>query len=269
MSERLLLDRVTFGYGHTPVVREASFSLGQGDAVALVGPNGVGKSTLLSIASGTLRPQTGTVRWCGVDLAAMPRRERARRIALLPQVVQIPFAFSARELVALGRTPHLSIFGRESPADHAAIARNLEDADATALAERSVLELSGGERQRVLLAMTLAQEPELLLLDEPTAQLDMAHQVATLELVLSRCAREGTTVLAAIHDLNLASLFFERVLVLQRGRIVADGAPRSVLTVELVREVFSCEVVIVERPAGAVPLVALQRARARVLPGPN
>ncbi len=269
MTDGLALEHVTFDYGDTPVLREVSLSLRRGEAAALVGPNGVGKSTLLSIASGTLRPQTGTVRWGGVDLAAMPRRTRAQRVAQLPQVVQIPFAFSARELVALGRTPYLATFGRESAGDHAAIARNLADAGVAPLADRSVLELSGGERQRVLVAMTLAQDPELLLLDEPTAQLDLAHQVAALELVLERCAREGMTVLAAVHDLNLASLFFERVLVLRRGHIVADGAPRSVLTAELVREVFSCEVAIVERPAGGTPLVALQRAQARPTSEPS
>jgi iron complex transport system ATP-binding protein len=263
VTEGLALERISFGYGGMPVLREVSLSLRRGEAAALVGPNGVGKSTLLSIASGTLRPQTGTVRWGGVDLAAMPRRTRAQRVAQLPQVVQIPFAFSARELVALGRTPYLATFGRASAGDHAAIARNLSDAGVGPLADRSVLELSGGERQRVLLAMTLAQDPELLLLDEPTAQLDLAHQVAALELVQERCARGGVTVLAAVHDLNLASLFFERVLVLHRGQLVADGPPRSVLTADLVREVFSCEVTIVERPAGAVPLVALQRASAR------
>jgi iron complex transport system ATP-binding protein len=269
VTEGLVLERVSFGYGSTPVVRELSLSLHRGEAAALVGPNGVGKSTLLSLASGTLRPQAGVLRWGGVDLAAMPRRTRAQRVALLPQVVQIPFAFSARELVALGRTPYLATFGRASADDTAAIARNLSDAGVAPLADRSVLELSGGERQRVLLAMTLAQDPELLLLDEPTAQLDLANQVAALELVLDRCAGEAMTVLAAVHDLNLASLFFQRVLVLHRGHLVADGAPRSVLTVELVREVFSCEVAIVEQPAGAVPLVALKRAHARAPSEPS
>ena len=265
MSEGLTLERLTVGYGAAPVLREISVSLARGEAVALVGPNGVGKSTLLSIASGSLRPASGAARWCGLDLATMPRRERARRVALLPQVVRIPFAFSARELVALGRTPHLRSFGRMSANDHAVIARDLAEAGASDLAERSVLELSGGERQRVLLAMTLAQEPELLLLDEPTAQLDLAYQVAALELVLSRCARERMSVLAAVHDLNLAALFFERVLVLHQGRLVADGPPRVVLTAERVREVFSCEVVIVELSERGVPFVALQRAQGRAV----
>lgn len=255
----LEVDLVSFRYGAPPLLHDVSLHLRRGEAVALLGPNGAGKSTLLHLLSGTLRPRSGMVRWGGEDLVAMSRRTRARRVALVPQVFDVPFAFSCRELVALARTPYLPPFGGEGPEDRLAVARALEGTETAHLADRSVLELSGGERQRVLLALALAQEPELLLLDEFTAQLDVAHQIALLELVQSLCARSGLTVLATMHDLNLASLFFDRIVVLHQGRIVATGPPAAVLSRELIRDVYDCEAEILRHPAAGVPLVALSR----------
>jgi len=259
----LHVDQVAFRYGALPLLQDVSLELRRGEAVALLGPNGAGKSTLLHLLSGTLRPRSGAVHWGGEDLVAMSRRARARRIALVPQVFDVPFAFSCRELVALARTPYLPPFGREQHEDRLAVARALEGTETAHLADRSVLELSGGERQRVLLALALAQEPELLLLDEFTAQLDVAHQIALLELVLGLCARSGLTVLATMHDLNLASLFFERIIVLHEGRIVANGPPGAVLTRDLVRDVYGCDAEILSHPAAGVPLVALSRVTSR------
>ncbi len=261
MSDGLVVDRVTFGYGSVPLLSELSLVLRRGEAVALLGPNGAGKSTLLALASGTLRPRAGGVTWRGEDIHGLPRRRRAQRVTLLPQVVQMPFAFTCRELVALARTAYISPFGRESPRDRDAVERGLVATATAHLADRSVHELSGGERQRVLLAMALAQQPELLLLDEPTAQLDVTHQVAILRLALDLCAHEGVSLVVAIHDLNLAALFFERVAVLHERGIIAEGSPRAVLTPELIRSVYACDAAVVEHPAHRVPLVALKRPR--------
>lgn len=265
MSEGVRIDRLAFGYG-APLLRDVSLDLGRGEAVALLGPNGTGKTTLLHLLAGALRPQAGAVRWGGDDVAALSRRARARTIALVPQVFHVPFAFTCRELVALARTPYVPPFGRDTARDHAAVARALELTGTAHLQDRSVLELSGGERQRVILALALAQEPDLLLLDELTAQLDVAHQVALLEVVLGLSARAGLTVLAAMHDLNLAALFFPRVAVLHEGRIVADGPARAVLTRELVRRVYGCDAEILEHPVLGVPLVALTRPGASASP---
>ncbi len=260
MSEILLaIDDVHFAYGAAPVLRGASLQLDRGEAVALIGRNGAGKSTLLDVVSGTRAPQRGRVALGGRALAALPRRERARRVALVPQFVQLPFAFSVGELVALGRTPYLPPFGRENARDRDAVAAALSATETAHLAERSVLELSGGERQRALVALALAQEPELLLLDEPTAQLDVAHQLQVLELVLALCRARGLALVAAIHDLNLAALFFPRIAVLHGGRIVADGTARAVLRAPLLREVYGAAVDVVAHPRAPVPLIALAR----------
>ena len=259
MSDGLRAEHLSFAYGTRPVLRDVSLDVGRGEAVALLGANGSGKSTLLHLLSGTLAPDTGLARWGGEDIAFLARRVRAQRIALLPQVFQVSFAFTCRELVALARTPYIASFGHEGARDHAAVARALELTGTSALAERSVLELSGGERQRVLIALALAQEPELLLLDEPTAQLDAAHQVALLGLVLELARRSSLTVVATLHDLNLAALFFERIAVLHDGRIVADGAPSAVLTQDLVRRVYDAEAHILRHPTYDVPLVAFSR----------
>jgi iron complex transport system ATP-binding protein len=257
----LRFEDVSFAYGGRAVLDGAGFELPRAGMAALIGPNGAGKTTLLQLACRTLRPSGGRIELAGAELAAIPRLERARRIALVPQALPIPFAFTVRELVGLGRTPYLRALRGEQDSDRAAVARALELTGTAGLAERSVLELSGGERQRVILAMALAQEPELLLLDEPTANLDVAHQLAMLELVGRLNREQGLTVLAAIHDLNLAALFFERLLVLDRGRIRADGRPAEVLTAPLVEDVYGAPASVVDHPTEGVPLLALSRSR--------
>lgn len=257
MSARLRFDEVSFGYGPVAVLDRISFDLPAGSLAALIGPNGAGKTTLLSLASGTLRPQWGAVLLDSADLARVPAWARARRIAVVPQSLTIPFAFTVREVVALGRTPYLHPLRGERTADRAAIERALELTDMARFAQRCVHDLSGGERQRVILAIALAQEPELLLLDEPTANLDVAHQLAILELVRELNRTAGLTVLAAIHDLNLAALCFERILALGHGRIVADGPPREVISASLIQALYGQAVRVVDHPEAPVPLIAL------------
>lgn len=224
------LDHITYAYpGHTDrVLRDVSLGVAPGDMVALLGPNGAGKSTLLKLASGLLRPTTGRVLLDGAEVRTLPRAEVARRVAVVPQDFTIQFAYTVRQLVEMGRLPHTGSWGVLRSHDHAAVTAALQAADLTDLAGRVFNELSGGERQRVLVAMAVAQASGILLLDEPTAHLDIRHQVEVLELLRALNQQRRLTVLAALHDLNLAARYFPR-LVLFRHSIVADGPPTAVL----------------------------------------
>jgi iron complex transport system ATP-binding protein len=224
------------------VLRGLDLSVAAGEVLALLGPNGSGKTTLLRAIAGTLPRDAGRVALFGRDLAEWPRVALARRVAVLPQSLVLPDGFRVAELVEMGRAPHATRWFGSSVEDAAAVERALTDADALDLAERYADELSGGERQRVLVAMALAQEPDLLLLDEPTLHLDIAHQAALLASVARLQARRGLTVIAVLHDLNLAAAHVPRVAVLGGGRIAADGAPASVLNPALVRELFGAAV---------------------------
>ena len=237
------LDGVRFAYAprrgeRRPVLEGVDLAIGAGEIVALLGANGSGKTTLLRLLAGTLRPDAGTVSLFGRPVEAWSRVERARRLAVLPQSLELPAGFTVGEIVAMGRAPHArSLFGA-TPGDEEAVEAALRDADAVELAARPVEELSGGERQRVLVAMALAQEPQLLLLDEPTLHLDLAHQVALLGTLRRLRDQRGIAVVAVLHDLNLAVAVAPRSVVLHRGRVAADGASRAVLTAAMVDRVF-------------------------------
>ena len=218
---------------------------------SVVGPNGAGKSTLLRLLSGTWRLTEGQVLLGGFDLAALPRRQAARRVAYVPQSVRPAFEFTVREFVTLGRYPHESrLFGTRS-ADRGWIDRCLDDTDVLALADRRVTTLSGGELQRVLMARCLATEAEVLLLDEPTSNLDLAHGLDLLGLA-RRLAGDGRSVVLVLHDLNAAARFADRVAVLDGGSLVAEGPPSEVLAPELVRHVFRVEAVALPGAASTV-----------------
>jgi iron complex transport system ATP-binding protein len=233
------------------VLRGVDLSIGQGDLVALLGTNGSGKTTLLRLLTGLLRPDHGAVELFGRPHGGWSRTELARRVAVLPQTAELPPGFRVGELVEMGRTPHARRLFGSTAEDEAAVERALVDADALDLAHRPVDELSGGERQRVLVAMALAQDPGLLLLDEPTVHLDLAHQVALLGTLRRLRHNRRLTVLAVLHDLNLAAAFAPRVAVLEDGRIAADGHPHEVLTADLVRRVFGVAVDEVQGEGGA------------------
>ncbi len=226
------------GYQGVDVLRAVDLALAPGEDVALIGPNGSGKTTLLRALIGRVRPRAGEVLLDGRPLGAYSDRERARRVAMVPQTFATPFAFTAWEVAALGRTPYVGAFGWLSRADRHAVDRALRDTDAAHLAERPFAELSGGERQRAVLAMALAQEPAVLLLDEPTTHLDLAHQLRTLALARELASSRGLAVLAVLHDVALAAAHFGRLVVIDRGRVVADGAPREVVTAALLDTVF-------------------------------
>jgi iron complex transport system ATP-binding protein len=223
------------------LVRDARVRVEPGRLVALLGPNGSGKSTLLRLLAGVWAPTEGTVTLDGEPLAQVPRRALARAVALVPQDTHIAFAFSVRELVAMGRHAHLGRFERERPADRQAIAEAMARADVTTIAERDATELSGGERQRVLIARSLATEARHLLLDEPTASLDVAHALDVLALC-RRLADDGHAIAVALHDLNLARRFATDAVLLRDGAVVASGPIDRVLTPATVGDVFGVAV---------------------------
>ena len=256
---RLQIEQLAFGYGDEPVLESLTLEVPPGAMVGLLGPNGSGKSTLLNLAAGVLRPRSGHIRLDGEDLSAMPARTRARRVAMVAQTASVPFAFTVREWVSLGRTPYLSTWSGEKGEDREAVEWAMAQAGVEALAGRLVGEISGGERQRAALAQALAQGPALLLLDEATAHLDVHHQMAILGLVRRLNQEQGLTVVAAIHDVNLAALWFDRLLLLHHHRILADGPPRDVLRAELLEQAFRCRVRVLEHPSEGVPLVALEK----------
>ncbi|HTI29840.1 MAG TPA: ABC transporter ATP-binding protein [Methylomirabilota bacterium] len=246
-GELAAVSGVAFGYPlpdgrRRDVLRSVDLTLARGDLVALVGTNGSGKTTLLRLLTGILQPDAGTVSFERRPLAEWRRPELARRVAVLPQQLDLPVGFRVAELVEMGRAPHARRLFASTEADARAVSRALADAGALELADRYAEELSGGERQRLLVAMALAQEPDLLLLDEPTLHLDLAHQVALLAAIRHLRDQRGLTVLAVLHDLNLAAAFAPRVAVLDDGRIVADGPPAEVLTPDLVQRVFGVAV---------------------------
>lgn len=224
------------GYGTREVIRDVSLSLNPGEAMALVGPNAAGKSTLVRALTGQLSPTRGEVRLDGRSLSRVPARERARRLALVPQAARFDLDFTVREMVALGRSPHVGAWGRESARDTDFIEAALHDADVAQLANRTWALLSGGERQRVLLARALAQQAPVLLLDEPTANLDPGHQLLVIDRVLQHVKRGGAA-LVVLHDLALAARL-HRVAVLHEGRLESCAPPTEALTEQRLREVW-------------------------------
>lgn len=251
----LLLEGVGYSYGRQRAVEGVSLAVGPGEMLAVIGRNGAGKSTLLRLACGILRPHEGHIAVEGRPLSSLPARARARMVALVEQSPQAPFSYTVREWVALGRTPYLGPLGRESPADHAAVARALDVTDLAGRAGHYLGDLSGGERQRAHLAQSLAQEPRVLLLDEATAQLDLAHQTRLLELVRSLAERESLAVMAALHDLSLASLWFDNLALVEAGRLLSCGPPAAILNREDLEAVYGCRLLVQSHPVSGRPLV--------------
>lgn len=252
--------------GGVSAVTGVDLEVDPGDWVAVVGPNGAGKTSLLHALAGLL-PSTGRIRVAGLDPARSTRRRMAGVVALMPQSPIVPEGVSVRELVRLGRTPHLRRFGTESAADRAAVERTIDRLGLTELADRPAVELSGGELQRVVLGRALAQEPRVLLLDEPTSSLDVGHQQSVLDLVDTMRLEDGLTVVAAMHDLTLAGHYGRRVVLLHEGRVVADGSPGTVLEPSRLAEVYGARVEVLHRDAGPAVLPLRPNASAARAPG--
>lgn len=257
VSPLLRLQDLRVAYDGREVLHGLDLQVAPGEMVGLLGPNGSGKSTLLRVLAGLLTPSAGNIQLSGRPLRQFSSRERARRVALVPQSVLIPFAFPVFDVVAMGRHPHLGLLGAPTPRDFEIIHQALGETDCAHVQDRPVTELSGGELQRVIIARALAQQASLLLLDEPTAHLDINHQLDIARL-LGRLNREqGLTVLWVSHDLNLAAEFCQRLVMLQDGQIVADGAPEEVVTTEIVERVYGVRLPVHANPQSGRPQVVL------------
>ncbi|HZP26697.1 MAG TPA: ABC transporter ATP-binding protein [Dehalococcoidia bacterium] len=246
---------LTVAYGERVALRDVSLTVRKGELVGMIGPNGAGKSTFIRAVTRVVQAQAGAIHLGGDSVQTLSRRELGRRAAVVPQTGALPELFSALEVVLMGRTPHLGLLQHESDADLLAARQAMEATGCWQLAYRRLGELSGGERQAVLLARALAQEAPLLLLDEPTAHLDIGHQAAALALVRLLCARGSHGALAVVHDLTLASQFCQRLVVLQAGRVVAEGPPAEVINAERVRQVYEAEAHVFAHPLTGLPVV--------------
>ncbi|NBE99107.1 ABC transporter ATP-binding protein [Nonomuraea sp. KC401] len=252
---RLQAAGVKLGYGERIVVDGLDLGIEAGTATTIIGPNGCGKSTLLRALGRLLKPQGGEVLLDGKRIDKIPTREVARILGVLPQAPIAPEGLTVADLVARGRHPHQTWYRQWSSDDEGAVTEALDMTGLADLAERPLDELSGGQRQRAWISMALAQGTDLLLLDEPTTFLDLAHQVEVLELVRHLHRQAGRTVVMVLHDLNLAARYADRLVAMRGGRVISSGTPHEVLTEELLGEVFELDAKVIEDPVAGTPLV--------------
>lgn len=251
----LRIQNLSVDYGSRRILHEVSLDVQSGEVLALIGPNGAGKSTLIRAVSGVIPIASGNVHTNGDDLATLSTIQRARYVATVPQAVSLPPAYTVWETVLFGRTPYLGFLGQPSRKDEEIARQSLSRVSALSFAERRVGELSGGEQQRVLLARALCQTTPILLLDEPTAHLDLQYQVNLLELVRELAHKDNLAVLIALHDLNLAAHYANRIALMVGGKIKATGKPEEVLKPELIAEAYCLPVQVVKHPFLDIPLV--------------
>ncbi len=253
------VESISFRYQKSWVLQDISFRVGRGEFIGVIGPNGSGKTTLLKILYRLLSPQQGEVLFELVPLKRMNRTDIARRIAVVAQEAYPLFPFRVIEMVLMGRSPYLGSLMFESDKDMEIAKKAMERTEILSLSERRIDELSGGERKRVFIARALAQEPEVILLDEPTANLDIHHQIEFLDLILSLNQEKGLTIVMATHDMNIASEFCDRLILLREGRIFKIGAPKEVITRETMETVYGCDVWVDQNPVSRMPRISLLR----------
>lgn len=263
-SHTLAAEALSLAYGDRTIIEDLDLTLPPGRITAIVGANGCGKSTLLRALARLIRPKSGRVLLAGMPLQNRPSKEIARTLGLLPQSPTAPEGIAVADLVGRGRHPHQKLLARWSEQDYTVVAQSLAATGTEDLADRSVDELSGGQRQRVWIAMALAQETDILLLDEPTTFLDVAHQIEVLDLLTDLNRDRGTTIAMVLHDINLAARYADHVIALRGGKIVASGAPADVVTSDLIRDVFDLDALVIGDPVSGTPIV-LPRGRHHVL----
>ena len=256
MSAAIQTRNLSFSYRDRAVLHDMSLSLERGEMVGIVGPNGSGKTTFLKILSAVLRGQ-GEVAINGRNIETYSRRELSKLFAVVQQDARVNFPYTAAEIVLMGRASHHSPFSLEGRSDLEAARKSMALTDSLSFANRYLHELSGGEKQRIMIARALAQEPEILVLDEPSAFLDLKHQVQVFELLRRLNRERSLTIVAALHDLNLAALFFPRLIVLCNGQIYRDGSPTDVLTEETIEEVYGIRVRVDRDPVSSKPQLFL------------
>ncbi len=247
---------IRFSYNDKEVIKSISFSLGQGEFLGIIGPNGVGKSTILKICAGILKPKAGHVLISNRDMVALDRKSLAKKIAFVPQETHFALNFTVENITLMGRYPYLRAFQREGRNDKEAVEHALEYADVMQFRTRPINSLSSGERQRVVLARALAQQPEILLLDEPTSHLDLHHQYTIMNLI-KKLNTEGMSVIIVNHNLNLASLYCQRLVLMHEGSIYADGTPQSIIKRDIIKRVYKTDVKIIQHPYKDVPQIFL------------
>lgn len=252
------VQRLSKSFGDDEALHDVGFTVRQGECYGILGPNGSGKSTLLRIVSGVDKADAGTALLRGKPAASYPRKALARWVAVLQQDALPPVGFTVREVVEMGRYPFQGWLGEDDPAAEALIDRIMERLGLHALAGRRVELLSGGERQRVALAKVMAQQPRLLLLDEPTTFLDIGYQVQMMDYIRTWQQEDGLTVVAVLHDLNLAAQYCSRLLLLSRGKVVAEGEPGDIVRGELIRDVYGTEPVVLPHPLNGAPQILLR-----------
>jgi iron complex transport system ATP-binding protein len=261
MPDAITVSHLHHAYNGPPVLDDVSFSIGQGQFFIIIGPNGSGKSTLLKLLTRLLPLQSGTIDLLAKPIGDYTTRHLAQRIAYVPQNVAVEFPFSVTQVVLMGRAPHLGLLGFESPRDHELAREAMEITNVAHLAQRRMDQLSGGEQQRVFIARAICQQPQIIMLDEPTAALDLSHQARVMDLMERLIAHHDVTVIMVSHDLNLAAMYAHQVLLLSRGRLVRMGAPDSVLEFDVLEKVYGCTLLVDESPLGDYPRVHLVPAR--------
>ncbi len=253
----LKISRLSGGYHDQEIIKDISLDINRGDFIGIIGPNGSGKTTLLRLASRVLHPQKGELLFEGDDIKKMPLKRFCQRVAFVSEETIINFSFSVLEVVLMGRIPHLKRMQTETKEDLTIAEESLEITDALGLKEKRFDELSSGERQRVVIAKALAQQPTLLFLDEPTSHLDIGHKIQLLDLLKKLNLRDGLTIVAVLHDLNLASEYCNRIVLLNQGKIFKQGSPREVLTYQNIEAVYKTVVVVNDNPINSKPYVIL------------
>lgn len=248
---------LSHSYGNQAVLKDLSFSVNHGDFHVIIGPNGSGKTTLLKVVSGIVKQQSGTIDIFDKPNRAYSRKALARTIALVEQLAPVDFPFSALEVVLMGRSPHLGMLGLEQKKDLEIAQQALEFTGVAHLGNRKLDQLSGGEQQRVFIARAICQEPKIMLLDEPTASLDLAHQIRVMDLMEKLKEEKDVTVVMVSHDVNLAAMYGDTLLLLKAGEVVSNGPPGEVLTFETLEKAYDCTLLVDKSPLGDMPRVTL------------